>query len=212
MRVSDWAQRHEAWVHVDGAFGLWAATAPRYKHLTAGLARAHSWATDGHKWLNVPYDCGIALVRDPDALCAAMAMTAAYLPPSGLRDPMHYGPDASQRARAVDVWAALKHLGRTGVCRSRIALLQTCRAVRRRTAGRRTRSAERRRSESGIGRVRRRGNHVARDRRVAARRHVLVRRKPLARSDRDAHQRVFVGHLQRGRRSRTCSDVTVRAR
>ncbi len=113
--VCDWAQRHDAWVHVDGAFGLWAAVAPQYAHLTAGLNRAHSWATDGHKWLNVPYDCGIALVRDADALRAAMAMSAAYLPPSELRDPMHFGPDASQRARAVDVWAALKFLGRTGV-------------------------------------------------------------------------------------------------
>ena len=110
--VCDWAQRYDAWVHVDGAFGLWAAVAPQYAHLTTGLGRADSWATDGHKWLNVPYDCGIALVRDADALRAAMAMTAAYLPPSALRDPMHYGPDASQRARAVDVWAALKHLGR----------------------------------------------------------------------------------------------------
>lgn len=113
--VSDWAHRHGAWMHVDGAFGLWAASAPQYTHLTAGLARADSWATDGHKWLNVPYDCGIALVRNADALRAAMALTAAYLPPSELRDPMHYGPDASQRARAVDVWAALKHLGRSGV-------------------------------------------------------------------------------------------------
>jgi glutamate/tyrosine decarboxylase-like PLP-dependent enzyme len=113
--VCDWAQRYAAWVHVDGAFGLWAAAAPQYAHLTTGLPRADSWATDGHKWLNVPYDCGIALVRDGDALRGAMAMSAAYLPPSALRDPMHYGPDASQRARAVDVWAALKHLGRDGV-------------------------------------------------------------------------------------------------
>ena len=113
--VCDWAQRHDAWVHVDGAFGLWAAVAPQYAHLTTGLARADSWATDGHKWLNVPYDCGIALVRNADALRGAMAMSAAYLPPSALRDPMHHGPDASQRARAVDVWAALKHLGRDGV-------------------------------------------------------------------------------------------------
>ena len=120
--VCDWAQRYDAWVHVDGAFGLWAAAAPQYAHLTAGLGRADSWATDGHKWLNVPYDCGIALVRDAEALRAAMAMSAAYLPPSELRDPMHYGPDASQRARAIDVWAALKHLGRVGVA----DLVQRC--------------------------------------------------------------------------------------
>jgi glutamate/tyrosine decarboxylase-like PLP-dependent enzyme len=120
--VCDWAQRYDAWVHVDGAFGLWAAAAPQYAHLTAGLGRADSWATDGHKWLNVPYDCGIALVREAEALRAAMALSAAYLPPSELRDPMHYGPDASQRARAIDVWAALKHLGRVGVA----DLVQRC--------------------------------------------------------------------------------------
>jgi len=113
--VCDWAQQHNAWVHVDGAFGLWAAAAPAYARLTQGIGRAHSWATDGHKWLNVPYDCGIALVRNAESLRAAMAMTAAYLPPSGQREPMHFGPDASRRARAVEVWAALKHLGRDGV-------------------------------------------------------------------------------------------------
>jgi glutamate/tyrosine decarboxylase-like PLP-dependent enzyme len=113
--VCDWAERNAAWVHVDGAFGLWAAATPSLTHLTSGLGRADSWATDGHKWLNVPYDCGIALVRNAESLRSAMAMSAAYLPPSELRDPMHYGPDASRRARAVDVWAALKHLGRDGV-------------------------------------------------------------------------------------------------
>ena len=113
--ICDWAGRHDAWVHVDGAFGLWAAATPTLSHLTSGLGRADSWATDGHKWLNVPYDCGIAFVRNEESLRAAMALSAAYLPPSGLRDPMHYGPDASRRARAIDVWAALKHLGRDGV-------------------------------------------------------------------------------------------------
>ncbi len=113
--VCDWAERHRAWVHVDGAFGLWAACAPEKAPLTAGIERAHSWATDAHKWLNVPYDCGIALVRNAPALRDAMALTAAYLPASELRDPMHFGPDASRRARAIDVWAALKHLGRDGV-------------------------------------------------------------------------------------------------
>jgi len=113
--ICDWANRNGAWVHVDGAFGMWAAASTRRAHLTRGLARADSWATDGHKWLNVPYDCGIALVRDDASLRASMALSAAYLPPSGTRDPMHYGPDASRRARGVDVWAALKFLGRDGV-------------------------------------------------------------------------------------------------
>ena len=113
--ICDWAEQNGAWVHVDGAFGLWAAASPRRAYLTRGLSRADSWATDGHKWLNVPYDCGIALVRDDASLRASMALSAAYLPPSGTRDPMHYGPDASRRARGVDVWAALKFLGCDGV-------------------------------------------------------------------------------------------------
>ena len=95
--------------------GLWAMAVPELAHLAAGYAAADSWATDAHKWLNVPYDCGIAMVRDAAALRAAMAMTAAYLPPSGVRDPMHYSPDGSRRARAVDVWAALAFLGRDGL-------------------------------------------------------------------------------------------------
>ncbi|HTO57504.1 MAG TPA: pyridoxal-dependent decarboxylase [Pseudomonadales bacterium] len=113
--LCDWAAVNGAWVHVDGAFGLWAAASPRHGYLTRGLGRADSWATDAHKWLNVPYDCGIAFVRDDASLRASMALSAAYLPPSGTRDPMHYGPDASRRARGVDVWAALKFLGRDGV-------------------------------------------------------------------------------------------------
>ena len=110
-----WAHEHGAWVHVDGAFGLWARACPARAAQAAGYELADSWATDAHKWLNVPYDCGIALVRDEPALRAAMAMTAAYLPPSGVRDPMHYSPDGSRRARAVDVWAALAFLGRDGL-------------------------------------------------------------------------------------------------
>jgi glutamate/tyrosine decarboxylase-like PLP-dependent enzyme len=109
---------HEAgaWLHVDGAFGLWAAAAKARAHLTAGIGLADSWATDGHKWLNVPYDSGIAFVRDPEALRGAMAVTADYLPPaSGVRNPSDYTPELSRRARGVDVWAALRSLGRSGL-------------------------------------------------------------------------------------------------
>src|ERR1039458_6821958 len=108
---------HEAgaWVHVDGAFGLWAAASPRHAHLVAGVAEADSWATDAHKWLNVPYDSGLALVRDADQLRGAMSMTAAYLPQGGHREPMLYVPELSRRARGVDTWAALKSLGRSGL-------------------------------------------------------------------------------------------------
>ena len=105
-----------AWVHVDGAFGLWAAAAPSLRHLTVGMDLADSWATDCHKWLNVPYDSGLALVRDADALRAAMAITAEYLPTnSPQRNPSDYAPELSRRARGVEVWAALRALGRSGV-------------------------------------------------------------------------------------------------
>jgi glutamate/tyrosine decarboxylase-like PLP-dependent enzyme len=104
-----------AWVHVDGAFGLWAAAAPLRASLVAGIAEADSWATDAHKWLNVPYDCGLAFVRDARALQAAMAVTAAYLSASPERKPSDFTPELSRRARGVEVWAALKSLGRAGL-------------------------------------------------------------------------------------------------
>jgi glutamate/tyrosine decarboxylase-like PLP-dependent enzyme len=111
------ARAHEAgaWVHVDGAFGLWAAASPRYKHLVEGVAQADSWATDAHKWLNVPYDSGLAFVRDAVALKRTMALTAAYLPQGEHREPSQYTPELSRRARGVEVWAALRSLGRTGL-------------------------------------------------------------------------------------------------
>lgn len=109
------ARRAGAWVHVDGAFGLWAAAAPRRAPLLAGVAEADSWATDAHKWLNVPYDCGLAFVRDARALQAAMAVTAAYLSDAPERKPSDFTPELSRRARGLDVWAALKSLGRAGL-------------------------------------------------------------------------------------------------
>ena len=105
-----------AWVHVDGAFGLWAAAAPAHAPLTRGIQNADSWATDAHKWLNVPYDCGLAFVRKANALRAAMAITAEYLPTASLeRNPSDYTPELSRRARGVEVWAALRSLGRKGL-------------------------------------------------------------------------------------------------
>jgi glutamate/tyrosine decarboxylase-like PLP-dependent enzyme len=104
-----------AWVHVDGAFGLWAAASPRYAHLIEGVALADSWATDAHKWLNVPYDSGLAFVKDATALKAAMSLSAAYLPQGAHREPSQYTPELSRRARGVEIWAALKSLGRTGL-------------------------------------------------------------------------------------------------
>jgi glutamate/tyrosine decarboxylase-like PLP-dependent enzyme len=108
------AHEHRAWVHVDGAFGLWAAAAPTYRHLTAGVEAADSWATDAHKTLNVPYDCGVVVVRDPAALTASMSVHGDYLIQEA-GDPFGRVPEMSRRARGVPVWAALRSLGRSGV-------------------------------------------------------------------------------------------------
>jgi glutamate/tyrosine decarboxylase-like PLP-dependent enzyme len=119
-----------AWIHVDGAFGLWAAASPRYRGLVDGFADADSWATDAHKWLNVPYDSGLAFVRDPEHLRSAMGLTAAYLPQGEHREPSQYVPELSRRARGVDVWAALKSLGRGGLAE----LVERCCCCARRFA------------------------------------------------------------------------------
>jgi glutamate/tyrosine decarboxylase-like PLP-dependent enzyme len=111
------SRAHEcgAWVHVDGAFGLWSAVSPRYAHLLEGFNLADSWAVDCHKWLNVPYDSGIALVRQAEHLRTAMALSAAYLRPGDGREPCQYTPEASRRARGIELWAALRSLGREGL-------------------------------------------------------------------------------------------------
>jgi glutamate/tyrosine decarboxylase-like PLP-dependent enzyme len=109
------AHRVGAWVHVDGAFGLWAAASPDYAHLAAGCSDADSWATDAHKTLNVPYDCGLAIVRDPAAIRAAMGLHGAYLIQAEHGDPVDKVPELSRRGRAFPVWAALRSLGRSGV-------------------------------------------------------------------------------------------------
>lgn len=109
------ARQAGAWIHVDGAFGLWAAAAPARAHLTAGFGEADSWAVDAHKWLNVPYDNALAFVRDRQALQASMTITAAYLMQGETREPYHYTPEMSRRARGVEIWAALRTLGRSGL-------------------------------------------------------------------------------------------------
>jgi glutamate/tyrosine decarboxylase-like PLP-dependent enzyme len=109
------AQRRGAWVHIDGAFGLWAAASPALAPLMGGAADADSWATDAHKTLNVPYDCGVAVVRDSAAMRAALGITGAYLISDAAGDPLDRVPEMSRRARGVPVWAALRSLGRTGV-------------------------------------------------------------------------------------------------
>jgi len=126
------AKEAGAWVHVDGAFGLWSAAAPAYAHLVRGVEEADSWATDAHKWLNVPYDSGIVFVRDPHHLHAAMAVHAAYLVQGEARDPLNYTPDFSRRARGVEVWAALRTLGREGLAD---LVARSCRHAARFAAG-----------------------------------------------------------------------------
>ena len=126
------AHAHGAWVHVDGAFGLWAAASPALRHLVAGVEQADSVATDAHKWLNVPYDSGLVFVARPEAHLAAFAKVASYFVPGqgGERDPDAFTPEASRRARGFPVWAALRSLGRSGVAE----LVERCCAHARRFA------------------------------------------------------------------------------
>ncbi|HEX2273830.1 MAG TPA: pyridoxal-dependent decarboxylase [Acidimicrobiales bacterium] len=134
-RATAVGHRHAAWVHVDGAFGLWAASSPATRHLTAGMEAADSWATDGHKWLNVPYDSGYAFCAHPGAHAAAMSYTAAYLTgqgEGGLRAPSDYVLESSRRARGFATWVALRQLGRQGVAE----LVERCCSLARRFADR----------------------------------------------------------------------------
>lgn len=110
------ARKHDAWTHVDGAFGMWALASPRYDYLGRGMEQAHSWATDGHKWLNVPYDCGYAFVAEPEAHRTSMSCHASYLShQSAARDPLDWNPEFSRRARGFASYAALRELGRDGL-------------------------------------------------------------------------------------------------
>src|SRR6266540_3778645 len=131
--IADACGETGAWFHVDGAFGLWAAVSPELRHLVAGVERADSWTTDGHKWLNVPYDSGLAFCAHPDSHRAAMAVTASYLVHSQepqRRDPMQWTPEASRRARGFAVYAAIRSLGRSGI----VELVERCCANARRFA------------------------------------------------------------------------------
>jgi len=113
--ICDRAQKANAWVHIDGAFGLWAAASKTKQYLTLGMEKADSWSVDGHKTLNTPYDCGVILCKHREALVAAMQMNASYIIRSDKRDGMHYAPELSRRARAVEIWATLKFFGKEGV-------------------------------------------------------------------------------------------------
>jgi glutamate/tyrosine decarboxylase-like PLP-dependent enzyme len=129
--IADACQEHGAWLHLDGAIGLWAAASPELSHLTRGLERADSWCTDAHKWLNVPYDCGFVAVADPEALRAAVGVSGAYLVASPVRDASQYVPELSRRARGLSLYAALRSLGRRGVRE----LVERCTALAQLIAG-----------------------------------------------------------------------------
>jgi glutamate/tyrosine decarboxylase-like PLP-dependent enzyme len=114
-KICDKAVKAKAWIHIDGAFGLWAACSEKLNHLTSGMEKATSWSVDGHKTLNTPYDCGIVMCRDQDALVSALHITGSYLMHTEARDGYSYTPEMSRRARIVELWAALKYLGQEGI-------------------------------------------------------------------------------------------------
>ena len=130
--ICDAVRAGDVWVHVDGAFGLWARASSRRGPLAAGVERADSWATDAHKWLNVPYDSGLAIVRDAEALRGAMSVQADYLPDRTRRDPYEFTPEASRRMRGIEVWAAVASLGRDGI---EELVERNCRQARRFATG-----------------------------------------------------------------------------
>ena len=176
-----------AWVHIDGAFGLWAAACPSLAHLTAGHAGADSWGLDAHKWLNVPYDCAVAIVADPAAHARALGTGAAYLTPGAGRDSIHLVPESSRRARGVTVWAALRSLGREGVveliernCALAALAAERIGAIDGRGGAQRGRAQPGRRALHAAGRRRRRPLHPRGHRGGAGRRPRLARQHRLA--------------------------------
>jgi glutamate/tyrosine decarboxylase-like PLP-dependent enzyme len=192
-------------VHVDGAFGLWAACAPERKHLTVGYEDADSWATDGHKWLNVPYDCGLAFVRDGNALRSALSLEAAYLAASSLREPMHWTPESSRRARGVEVWAAIKSLGAAGIAD---LVERTCRHAQRFASALtgRVRDYQRRGNQPGDGFLRKRRSNPSRDGGNSTGRNLLVWWDGVARTHGDAHQCLLLGNHRCGRGTEHCGN------
>jgi glutamate/tyrosine decarboxylase-like PLP-dependent enzyme len=175
--IADACSAAEAWLHVDGAFGLWAAASPRFRHLVAGHERADSWATDGHKWLNVPYDSGIAVIGHPEDHRSAMAMTAAYLAASAdLRDGSDWVPESSRRARSFAIWAAIRSLGRDGIAE---LIERNCALA--------TRMADRLREAPGVEIL----NDVVLNQ-------AMVRFHPPGGGDPDAHTREVIRRVQEG--------------
>ncbi len=191
--IADWLAERGGWLHVDGAFGLWALADPTRAHLVAGLERADSWATDGHKWLNVSYDCGLA-VRARARRPAPHVHRRRGLPPRRARqfEAMHHTPQSSQRARQIEVWAVLRTLGRAGVAELVQQACAAARTIADALAAGRAHRAERRGAQPGARPARRPAHHRGDCRRGPGRRPGLVRPDPVGRGDSDADQRVVV--------------------
>ena len=126
--ICETVSKNDVWIHVDGAFGLWAAATPSKKYLTKGIELADSWATDAHKWLNVPYDSGLAFIKHSESLRSALSLTAPYLPQGEHREPSQFVPELSRRSRGVEIWTALYSLGRRGLAEM---IERTCRHAKR---------------------------------------------------------------------------------
>ena len=210
--IADWLAERGGWLHVDGAFGLWALADPTRPSSSSGLDRADSWATDGHKWLNVTYDCGIAFVREPADLRRTFAAMAGYLPPGDRFEAMHHTPQSSQRARQVEVWSVLRTLGGDGVAELVQRACDVRRGDRRAARGGRADDPQRRRPQPGAGARRRRPAHRRPDRRGPGRRPHLVRSDAVGRRDGDAHQRLELEDRSRRRRARRRRDPRTRRR
>ena len=192
-----------AWIHVDGAFGpVGGCFAGSTATWCMDSKLADSWATDAHKWPNIGYDCGIALVREPAALKSAMSIQAAYLMQGEQREPSHYNPELSRRARGVELWAGLRSLGVSGDGGDRGAHLQSRAAFCRGPPRGRLPGFERRGHQPGAGFVRQRGTNLAHRGAAAGGGNLLVRIDCLAGAYRHAHQRILVGD-HRGRRRRS---------
>ena len=201
-----------AWVHVDGAFGLWAKASPALAHLAAGIELADSWATDAHKWLNVPADSGIAFSRDAAALRAAMSVSAEYLPKDSVnRDPSEFTPELSRRARGIEVWTALRCLGREGLAE---LFERNCRGARM-FAQRLSAAGYRILNDVVLNQVLvsfgSSRNDSAGDQGHPAGWNVLVRRHGMAETDRHAHQHLLLGDDRRRCRKERRRDDSRRA-
>jgi glutamate/tyrosine decarboxylase-like PLP-dependent enzyme len=208
--IADWLSERSGWLHVDGAFGLWALADPTRAALVAGLDRADSWATDAHKWLNVTYDNGVAFVRRPADLRRTFASVAGYLPADAGFEAMHNTPQSSQRARQIEVWSVLRTLGRQGVADLVTGACDAATAIAARLRDGGPDDPQRRGPEPGAGSAGRRADDRGPHRRDPIGWPHLVRSHPMGRSHGDADQRLVLEDPQRRRHVRRRRDPRLR--